>query len=189
MSKLFSFPDTRSAYAQKFERLLAPQLMNLYRLAYRFCGKREDAEDLVQDLLIKLYTRQTSLEEIELLRPWLAKSLYRLYIDQFRCLHRSPLNFVAGEMDVDEQLAPIQEQPELEVQREQEQKVIESALNRLSEEHRALIILCDIEGFSMPEAQEVLDLAEGTVKSRLHRARARLKEMLKSKIDGTFSNL
>ena len=162
---------------------------NLYRLAFRFSGTREDAEDLVQDLLIKLYSRQTELETIEQLRPWLAKSLYRLYIDQFRRAQRSPLSYVESETDVGEQSASHHDQPELEMQREQQQEMISKALDRLSDEHRALIILCDIEGFSTPEVQQVLDLPGGTVKSRLHRARARLKELLKTKISGTISPL
>src|SRR5260370_16885754 len=67
--------------ALNFEDLLRPQVEYLYRLAWRFTGSVADAEDLVQDVLIKLFPRTKQLLEIERLRPWLAPVLYHPYID------------------------------------------------------------------------------------------------------------
>ena len=70
--------------ALNFEDLLRPQVEYLYRLAWRFTGSVADAEDLVQDVLIKLFPRTQELLDIEKLRPWLARVLYHQYIDSVR---------------------------------------------------------------------------------------------------------
>ena len=67
-----------------FEDLLRPQVEYLYRLAWRFTGSVADAEDLIQDVLIKLFPRTQELLEIERLRPWLARVLYNQYVDSVR---------------------------------------------------------------------------------------------------------
>ena len=173
MKKLFFLRKTDQT-AQQFESLVSPHTEHLYRVAYRFCGNRADAEDLVQDLYTKLYSRDTALVGIEQLRPWLAKSLYRSYIDQYRRNSR----YVDGENDSLESSAPEIEQPEMKFRQTEQQRAIQECLSKLSEEHRSLIILADIEGYSLPELQQVFDIPEGTVKSRLHRARAKFREYL-----------
>src|SRR6266481_1462055 len=74
-----------------FEVLLRPQVEYLYRLAWRFTGSVADAEDLVQDVLIKLYPRTQELLGIQRLRPWLARVLYHQYVDSVRQRARSPI--------------------------------------------------------------------------------------------------
>lgn len=80
--KILPFP--RSQPASKFEELVYPHINYLYRLAFRFCGNQADAEDLVQDLLIKLYPKRAELEKVEKLRPWVTTSLYRMFVDSYR---------------------------------------------------------------------------------------------------------
>src|SRR5258706_361300 len=77
--------------ALNFEDLLRPQVEYLYRLAWRFTGSVADAEDLVQDVLIKLFPRTQELLEIEKLRPWLARVLYNQFVDSVRRQARSPI--------------------------------------------------------------------------------------------------
>src|SRR3989442_7239962 len=74
-----------------FEDLLRPQVEYLYRLAWRFTGSVADAEDLVQDVLVKLFPRTQELLGIERLRPWLARVLYNQYVDSVRQRSRSPI--------------------------------------------------------------------------------------------------
>src|SRR3990170_3332947 len=80
MPRILQFRRNRAG-ASKFEELMRPQVEFLHRLAWRFTGSVADAEDLVQDLLLKLYPRRGQLAAIEQLRPWLAKVLYRQYVD------------------------------------------------------------------------------------------------------------
>lgn len=162
-----------------FEALLVPHMESLYRLAYRLSGQQSDAEDLVQDLLIKLYPRLDELQELEKLRPWLARSLYNLYIDKVRRQNRNPVQGGEDELQVAlDQIHEPQHIPEQLIQQHQLQGRIQAALECLNEDQRNLVALHDMEGYTLPELETILDTPLGTLKSRLHRARARLKDIL-----------
>ena len=175
------FGRTRTA-ASKFEDLLRPQVEYLYRLAWRFTGSVADAEDLVQDLLLKLYPRTRELLDIERLRPWLAKVLYRQYIDFVRERARSPLVELAadseGEDDPLDTLPALKDGPEDHAERSRLRERILAALERLSPEQRAVVTMHDVEGYSLDELETILETPLGTLKSRLHRARQRLRALL-----------
>ncbi len=182
MSGIFSFPGKSDP--QRFAQLVEPHLQHLYRLAFRFCGNRADAEDLVQDLVVKLYPRYGELAAVEMLRPWLARALYYLYIDQARRYRRSPLEIVEAD---DPQLLAVPDPaatPEQAQERRQFLGRLQHHFDRLSDEHRTLLALHDMEGYNLPELAEIFDVPVGTLKSRLHRARSRLRELLEK--DGTF---
>jgi RNA polymerase sigma factor (sigma-70 family) len=174
--KIISFPGFRKA---RFERLLEPHFEQLYRLAFRFTAHRDEAEDLVQELLVRLYPKRERLAEIEDLRPWLARTLYNLYVDTYRAKRRSPTDLrddEAGEhLDrlTDHSADPLESEA-----RRQDLQLLDEALHRLSEAHRDLLILHDMEGYSLPELKEILELPLGTLKSRLHRAREAMRQLL-----------
>lgn len=172
----------------EFETLLRPHIPHLYRLAYRFCGNGHDAEDLVQDMLVKLYPRGAELAKIDRLRPWLSRVLYYEFVDSVRRKARSPLgNLTDTDDDVQgslETLASDQPGPEEYLERVFTATELEQALAMLSADHRALLILHDVEGHTLPELASLLEIPLGTLKSRLHRARTRLRALLTG--DGTF---
>ena len=178
MKNIFSIWQGRSSTGPGFEELVAPHIERLYRLAYRFTGNRHDAEDLVQELLVKLYPRVRELKKIEKLGPWLAKSLYHLFIDQSRRAANSPVSLLEDVNMEMEAAASTSAEPSESLTREQSLTEIEQALFSLSANHRALIALHDIEGYSLPELESILDTPLGTLKSRLHRARANLRKQL-----------
>jgi len=179
----------RSKQSANFDELVRPHLDHLYRLAYRYTGSASDAEDLVQDLLVKLYPRINELQDIEQLRPWLARVLYRIFIDNVRRQSRSPVHLVSALEDSRvnsielEDVAALDDNPEYQVARTKDAQKLTSAIDQLSEEHRSVIMLHDVEGFTLDEMQTILDCPTGTLKSRLHRARNRLRNLLS---DGTF---
>jgi len=119
------------------------------------------------------------LETVEDLRPWLARALYNLYIDTHRAKQRSPTDLSdAAASEHMERLGDESADPlEREVRR-QNLQLLDEALDRLSEAHRDLLILHDMEGYSLPELKEILELPLGTLKSRLHRAREALRQLL-----------
>jgi RNA polymerase sigma factor (sigma-70 family) len=170
--------------AEAFESVIRPHLGPLYRLAYRLSGRREDAEDLVQDLLTKLYARRNEFGKVEHLRSWLMRILYRLFIDQRRQRMRSPLHLVPdtpadeAESILDRLVA--ENEPAAETERDARQRALLDAIAKLSEDHRQVLALHDIEGYTLEEMQEIIDCPIGTLKSRLHRARARLRELLEA---------
>jgi RNA polymerase sigma factor (sigma-70 family) len=177
MSNILPFAPRREPEAD-FDTLVRPHVKYLYRLAFRFCGNKDDAEDLVQDLLLKLYPRRVELAEVEKLRPWLTTSLYRMFIDGTRRRARSPIDLVDDENGFYEMVEGDEDRPDDSLVREQQLNHLQKAFERLSEDHRILITLHDIEGYRLTELQEMLDVPVGTLKSRIHRARARMRELL-----------
>jgi RNA polymerase sigma-70 factor (ECF subfamily) len=168
------------AQAQRFEALVRPHLDNLYRLAYRFTGSAEDAEDLVQALLVKLIPQEDRVAEVEQLGPWLARSLYYLFIDQTRHRAGSALDQVdgEGEASLGEIAVDEADQPYEIVDKLLTRQRISEALEQLPDEQRAIIAWHDIEGYTLEELAEQHHIPIGTLKSRLHRARARLRTLL-----------
>ncbi len=160
-----------------FEDLVGPHIDHLYRLSYRFTGSREDAEDLVQDLLVKLYPRQAEIESIERLRPWLARVLYRLFIDRVRQAGRSVLSVVEDSEEPDDQIDSGISTEEL-VEGALTQERLQESFSLLNEDQRILLALHDIEGYTLTELVDVLDAPLGTLKSRLNRSRTKLREHL-----------
>jgi len=171
---------SRPTEHEQFEVLLQPHLHQLYKLAYRFTGQRADAEDLVQDVVIKLYPRLQELQKIEQLGPWLARVLYRHFVDRVRSKQRSPLHLVGeNEPALDEHRDKTPD-PAGKVETALLQNRLLAALNQLNEDQRALVILHDVEGYTLNEIHTMHDVSIGTLKSRLNRARSRLRELLKS---------
>jgi RNA polymerase sigma factor (sigma-70 family) len=165
-----------------FEDLIRPQVEYLYRLAWRFTGNVSDAEDLLQDVLIKVYPLTQEMLAIQKLRPWLAKVLYHQYVDSVRQRKRSPvLELVSGGEGDDNPLDKIpatREGPEQDAERAGQRDRILAAVRQLNPEQRAVIAMHDIEGYSLEELEKMLETPIGTLKSRLHRARQRLRALL-----------
>lgn len=154
-------------------------MKRLYNLAYRFTGQRADAEDLVQDLLLKLYPRLEEMQAIEKLSPWLSKVLYRQYVDQYRRQQRSPISFMNEDEEVVyESHASDTAGPAENVNSELTQGILTDAMDKLNEDQRVLVMLHDVEGYGLPEISNMTDVPVGTLKSRLSRARAKLREIL-----------
>ena len=170
-----------------FEAQLKPHLERLYRLAFRLTGAVEDAEDLLQDVLIKLYRRRAELTSIGDLGPWLARVLYNRFIDDQRRRRVRHLRLVTEARDdgaAVDQVATELPGPENQAQIDGDIILVRKALAKLSPEHRAVLLMHDAEGYKLEEIHRVTGLPVGTVKSRLTRARARLRGILDQ--DGTF---
>ena len=170
-----------------FERLVRPHFDRLYRLAWRLTGAKAEAEDMFQELLIKAYGKLDDLVEIEEPGSWLCRVMYNLFIDEQRRFARRRLHTVDEGHLAGEGLEnlPGGENPVLDNERLERINQLDRALNRLSDEHRVVVMLHDTEGYKLSEIEELTGVPVGTVKSRLHRARARLREMLVD--DGTIS--
>lgn len=171
------WPSRQSEHEQ-FEALLQPHLQQLYKLAYRFTGQRTDAEDLVQDVVVKLYPRLQEMQKIEKLSPWLARVLYRHFVDRVRSKQRSPLHLVTEDESELEQHRDETPDPAENVEAALLQNRLQHALDQLNDDQRALMILHDVEGYTLNEIHNMHFVSIGTLKSRLNRARARLRELL-----------
>src|SRR5438552_1112042 len=85
---------TRDAAAEQFEFLMRGHVPALYRYAYRWTGDVDQAEDLVQEALTRVFQELPQLLQTERVRPWVARVMYRIFIDNLRRTKRSPLIFV-----------------------------------------------------------------------------------------------
>jgi RNA polymerase sigma-70 factor (ECF subfamily) len=172
---------------REFERLLRPHLDRLYRFAHRLTTSRTDAEDLFQEVLAKIYARLDEIPELQDTGSWLCRVMYNLYIDQQRRFIRRRL------VSVEENRLPGEsvescaggEDPTIVAQRAEDIMHLDRALSVLSDEQRLILMLHDVEGYTLKEIQGFTEEPMGTLKSRLHRARARLREIVAD--DATFS--
>ena len=174
-------------HQQTFEKLVRPHFDRLYRLAWRLTGQKAEAEDLFQELLIKAYGKLDKLVKIDEPGSWLSRVMYNLFIDERRRFARRRMQTVEESEMSGDGLAglPGIENPARDYERQEQLVKLDAALSKLSDEHRLIVLLHDNEGYKLTEIQELIGVPVGTVKSRLHRARARLREMLVA--SGTFS--
>ena len=140
-------------------------------MATQILGNPDDAADAVHDALLKVFRKPEAYSaKAGPLAPWFLRVVRNQCIDLIR--RRRP-----GDSSVDEQIDPAPG-PEYSLEIAQRDRRLQSALNKLSSEQRQIIVLRDYMDLSYAEIAEVLDIAKGTVMSRLHRARMALKEEL-----------
>jgi RNA polymerase sigma factor (sigma-70 family) len=179
----------RQSPKKRFQKLVQPYLGGLYAFAWRLTGNREDAEDLVQDLVAKLYPRLAELEAVEQLRPWLNRVLYRQFVDSVRRKGRQAdrpfSDFAEADSPSDwvDSLESDDGPPEWIVDRERIGPLLDRAMAQLSPDQRTLLLLHDVDGWRQDDLARVLGIAVGTVKSRLHRSRATLKQTLEQMME------
>jgi RNA polymerase sigma-70 factor (ECF subfamily) len=181
-----------------FENALRPHIRPLYRLAVHYCGNPQEAEELLQELLYRLYMRQSEVLAVEKPRPWLARVLYNLFVDRFRREQLRPAAFseLGWEEEAANEVAAIpmqsEEQPERELEQNLTRERLLASLQKLSPPQRVLVLMHDVEEYTLNELETILETPLGTLKSRLHRARERLRGILleegqEAGNQGTFS--
>jgi len=169
---------------ERFEALIGRHYAMLYRTAYRFTRSVPDAEDLVQEVCVRAFPRLDELERLDQPHSWLLCVMRRIFIDQLRRFERNhvdSLETTDAARFVSDRPGPLEEtESELWTQR------LDRAWRRLDENQRTLLALHDIEGYTLAELMESTGLKEGTLKSRLHRARSRLGKLLRQDGDGAL---
>lgn len=189
-SEDFSIDALRSGDRVEFARLLDVYSGPIYRLAIRILGNSQDAEDVLQDTFIKAFRAIGDFEGKSTLSTW----LFRIATNEALMLvrKRKPDLMKLVEIDQDdenEQSAPMQLTdwcclPESELASVEARKYLDEAVNRLSPALRFVFLLRDVEGLSIRETAEMLGITEVNVKTRLLRARMRLREALSNYYSG-----
>lgn len=178
--KFLRKPTAGTAAAAEFDLLLRDHIPAFYQSAYRWTGAVDRAEDLVQELLVRLYPMLDELRTLDRPRPWATRVMYRIFVDRLRHERSSPVQFgldAAGSDEDADFIDPAEEPPEL-VERQLTQERITAAWPKLTQEQRVVLSMHDIEGYSLVELSSMMDIPLGTLKSRVHRARAKLRELL-----------
>jgi len=174
----------QNSVAKAFEEVLSEHLAALYRTALRLCAGREaDAEDLLQDAMLRAFEGYAELKDMAAAKSWLFTILVRTNLNRIRANSRRAETLTA-DIDVtafEEALAnwsPLRN-PEEELFLSHLRENIRDALDSLDTSLRETVWLVDVEGFRLREVGTMLGLPEGTVASRLFRARRALRELLR----------
>jgi RNA polymerase sigma-70 factor, ECF subfamily len=167
----------------RFEREVTPLMGQLYPAALRMTRNPSDAEDLVQETLAKAYAAFHQFRPGTNLRAWLHRILANTFINSYRKKKREPVQDLGANVQDDwhvggEPLLPPARSAEAEALEQLTDSDILQALRELPAEFRAAIYLADIEGYPYREIAEIMDTPIGTVMSRIHRGRARLRDRL-----------
>ena len=171
-----------------FEELVLANQKNVYNLALKMTGNEDDALDISQDAFLKAYRQLSSFRGESRFSVWLYRLTYNLCIDFLRKKPRAatvPLTYQDDSGQVHElELPDFRNLPEDKVMRGEMRKAIVDSIKELGQSHREILVMREITGMSYGEMAQSLNMSEGTVKSRLARARRSLVNILAEK--GTF---
>ena len=177
--------QSKSGDLQSFERLIKAYQKMAYNVAYRIMGNEEDAKDMTQEALIKVYRNIKGFRMDSSFSTWLYRIVMNTCKDELRKKKMKvisidqPIQTGDGQMQMeieDTSLHP----DEILVSKETQTEV-HDALQEVSEKNRVVVVLRDIKGFSYSEISDVLEVPVGTIKSRINRGRQELKSILMTK--------
>jgi RNA polymerase sigma-70 factor, ECF subfamily len=158
-----------------WEEIVSTHSARVYRLAYRLTGNQHDAEDLTQEVFVRVF-RSLSTYTPGTFEGWLHRITTNLFLDMVR--RRQRIRFDALGDDAAERLPSREPSPAQRFNDTHFDADVQQALDTLAPEFRAAVVLCDIEGLSYEEIAATLGVKLGTVRSRIHRGRSHLRSAL-----------
>jgi RNA polymerase sigma-70 factor (ECF subfamily) len=158
-----------------WEQVVSEHSARVYRLAYRLTGNVHDAEDLTQEVFVRVF-RSLSTYTPGTFEGWLHRITTNLFLDQVR--RKKRIRFDALADDASERLPGREPDPSRAYDEAHLDDDVQRALDALPPDFRAAVVLCDIEGLSYEEVAATLGIKLGTVRSRIHRGRSQLRAAL-----------
>lgn len=171
---------------EAFGELILQHEKIVYHVTLRMLRHEEDAKDISQEVFLKAFKNIGNFDERSAFSTWLYRIAVNTSIDEIRRRRGKQTDSLEQELESErgrmrKQVADGEETPEEHLLRQEKAAEIRQALDMLSPEHKAVLILRDIQGFSYEEIAEIIELPLGTVKSRISRARNQCKaELLKT---------
>lgn len=171
-------------------RVLVRRYQNrIFNAAYHLLGNKEEAEEVVQDTFVKVHQGIDKFREDASFGAWVFRISHNLCVDSLRNKKKkkgiTAIPFMSRNEDFDGDfeesvldISDVSLEPAQKLDLKEESEVIEQSLKCLPEAQRAVLVLHDIEGFAYQEIAEIIGTSIGTVRSRLHYGRIKLKEML-----------
>jgi RNA polymerase sigma-70 factor (ECF subfamily) len=171
--------------AEAFGDLIAPYQDRLYNTLYRMTGHREDAAELFQEAMVRVFRGLGSYQGDSAFYTWLYRIVLNVAFTDRRRKKSRPIATesitAASSRELADPVAP--RSPGRQVEIEETRTIIEHALAEVAEPFRVVLVLKDIDGLKYEEIAEILDVPIGTVRSRLHRARSEMRDRLQPHLD------
>ncbi len=180
--------SARNGDLEAFNRLVLSYQDRVYNLAARILGDADTAEDIAQNTFLTAFLNLPRFRNGSF-RSWLLRIATNACYDQYRQYQRHPVMSIETNDLAEENMLPVDDfsspvaMPEIEIERRELARLVQHALSQLDLDQRAVVILVDQQEFDYQEAAQILGLPIGTVKSRLSRARLRLRQLLGGKLD------
>jgi len=169
-----------------FEKIVSFYQKRVFNFAYRMLGNTEEAKELAQEVFVSVFESIRELREEAKFDAWLKQIMLNHCRNRWKYLKRrqyfntdsmdDPVETEEGE--VARQFHDPSDPPDIVYEKKMVQEWIQKGLLKLREDQRELIVLRDLQGLSYAEIGSLFDLPEGTIKSKLHRARMELKKVL-----------
>ena len=169
-----------------FAEIVLQSQKKVFNIAYRMLGNSEEAKDLAQEVFVSVFNSIKDLRDEIKFDSWLTRITLNHCRNRWKHLKRrqyfnsdsldDPVEMEEG--DVPRAVYDPSDNPETLYEKKMIQELVQRGLQKLKEDQRELLVLRDLQGFSYEEMCELLGLPEGTIKSKLHRARMDLKQVL-----------
>ncbi len=160
---------------EAFKSRVLPVKNKLYRFAYRLLGDDSEAQDVVQEVLIKVWDRHDKMDELENMEAWCMRVTRNLSYDKLKSRQRRMTDSLDDGFDIG---APEESTPYRSAETKDTMRMIRQLMERLPDKQRHVMQLRDIEGYSYKEIGEILELDMSQVKVNLFRARKQIRESL-----------
>jgi RNA polymerase sigma-70 factor (ECF subfamily) len=172
---------------ESFDRIVLAYQQKVFNLSFRLLGEREEAEDLTQEVFINVFRHLSRFRGDAQFSTWIYQVTVNHCRNRLKYLKRRYQHateslddpIVTAEGEIEKDLRYEGDAPEDVLYRQQVQKLVQMALDKLRDDYREVIVLRDIQELSYHEISGILGLPEGTVKSKLHRARWELKDIIR----------
>lgn len=176
--------------ADAFEKFVEHFRLKIFRYTWLMCGQREDAEEVAQETLLKVFERLSQLDSPDHIRPW----VFRIARNECLMMRRKSIFAPAREISLDEFLPLVHEDrehrhlqiadwsalPDHQLLQSELREEIERGIRDLPETYRSVVLMRDVEQLTTEETATILELTADTVKTRLHRGRLALRQTLDS---------
>ncbi len=175
--------SAKNGNALAFEQLIENHQQRIFSIAYRIAGNQEDAADMAQEVLVKVFRNLKHFRGDSKFSTWLYRVATTTCLDEQKKQRRHTAYSLDQELETEEgsvasQVKDTAPTPEEATEQKALRNAIHLAIGKLKDEHKKVILLREVQGLSYEEIARVLQCSEGTVKSRINRARENLKKIL-----------
>ena len=163
---------------EAFEDLIRAHEGRMYAVTLRMCGNRDDAQDCMQEAMLRIYRAMDSFRGQSSFGTWVYRITMNTCLDELRRKKVRQSTSLDAMLDTGWAPTDENENPELHSLRGEQRRSIEKAISKLPDDMKAAVVLRDVQGFSYEEIARVLNANIGTIKSRISRGREKLRETL-----------